>query len=106
MVSALSDHREGHVMTNRAHRLVAAGAMAVAAVAAPLVIASTSGESPNVQAQCRAHFGNIEDNVCMDGPDNGQSFNIGTPNAGRYGSNTGVSTGPMFPDTTWSGPVR
>ena len=99
-------------MTNRAHRLVAAGALAVA-VAAPLALALTSGEATGVQAQCRAHFGNIEDNICLDGPDTGNSFTIGSPGVGVYGPSSGnrprggigVTTGPLLPGQSWNVPL-
>lgn len=91
-------------MTIRAHRLVAAGSLAVAALAAPIAIALTSAEPSDV-AQCRAHFGNIEDNICLDG-DTGNSFTIGTPvfNGGT-GPDAGFSTGPLLPGQTWNVPI-
>jgi hypothetical protein len=91
-------------MTIRAHRLVAAGSLAVAALAAPIAIALTSAE-PSEVAQCRAHFGNIEDNICLDG-DAGNSYTIGTPiyNGGNS-PNAGFSTGPLFPGQTWNSPI-
>ena len=75
-------------MTIRAHRLVVAGSLAVAALAAPIAIALTSAE-PSEVAQCRAHFGNIEDNICLDG-DAGNSYTIGTPiyNGGTFSYDT------------------
>jgi hypothetical protein len=92
---------EGPLMTLRAHRLVAAGALAVAAVATPIAVAFTSVDSTDT-AQCRAHFGNLEDNICLDG-DAGNSFNIGTPwyNGGN-GPHSGWNTGPLLPGTTWN----
>lgn len=96
-------------MTIRAHRLIAAGALTVAAVAAPIAIALTSAASDTgveTVAQCRAHFGNIEDGVCLDGPDNGQTFNIGTPQFnGGTGPNAGWTTGPLLPGQTWTMPI-
>jgi hypothetical protein len=93
-------------MTLRATRLAAAGALAVAAVAAPIAIALTSSGTTGDVAQCRAHFGNIEDNICLDG-DEGNSFNIGTPfYNGGTGPHAGFSTGPMLPGQTFGGPVR
>jgi hypothetical protein len=91
-------------MTIRAHRLVAAGSLAVAALAAPIAIALTSAE-PSGVAQCRAYFGNIEDNVCLDG-DSGNSFTIGTPQFnGGNGPDAGFTTGPLLPGQTWNVPI-
>ncbi|ULE31974.1 DUF7155 family protein [Mycobacterium sp. IDR2000157661] len=89
---------------NRARRLVAAGAFAVAAVAAPIA-ASLLGSSDAGQpaAQCLAWFGNKEDNNCM-GYSNGNGVNVGTPEFGLYGPDgPGISTGPLFPGRIYGG---
>jgi hypothetical protein len=104
MVNALhaSYVQEGPLMTLRAHRLVAAGALAVAAVATPIAVAFTSVDSADT-AQCRAHFGNLEDNICLDGPDSGNSFTIGTPSYnGGNSPDSGFYFGPVLPGTTWT----
>lgn len=99
-------------MTDRAHRLVAAGAMAVAAVAAPLAIAFTSGSTQAVAAPaCLSWYGNQEDGICLS-YSNGNGINVGTPDIGVYGPNSGaangrgggigVTTGPLLPGQTWT----
>ena len=94
-------------MTYRAHRLVAAGAFAVAAVAAPLAIASIS-ETPAtvVGAPCLATVTtNGSDPVCV-GYSNGNGVNVGTP-FGIYGPNgyPGAVYGPLLPGQTWTQPI-
>ena len=89
---------------NRARRLVAAGAFAVAAVAAPLAASALSAtDSDQLQGQCLAWFGNKEDGNCM-GYSNGNGVNVGTPEFGLYGPDgAGVSTGPLFPGRIYGG---
>ncbi len=67
-------------MTIRAHRFVAAGALAVATVAAPIAVALSSGNAAETVAgpPCLAWFGNQEDGVCLS-YSNGQGVNVGTP---------------------------
>jgi hypothetical protein len=100
-------------MTIRAHRLVAAGAFAVAAVAAPIAVALSAGASQSVAGPaCLAWYGNKEDGVCL-GYSNGNPTNVGTPwgvygpsgGIGTGGYNGGVVAGPLLPGQTWSGPV-
>ena len=99
-------------MTIRAHRLVAAGALTVAAVAAPIAMAFTSVDASAV-AQCRSWVSsNGSEPICVDGPDSGNSFTIGTPDFGVYGPNSGslpgggigVTTGNLLPGQTWRSP--
>jgi hypothetical protein len=103
-------------MTIRAHRLVAAGSLAVAALAAPIAIALTSADAAGTVAgpKCLSHVGNIEDNVCA-GYSSGNGINVGTPDIGVYGPNSGVAngrgggigvtTGPLLPGQTWNVPI-
>ena len=99
-------------MTIRAHRYVAAGALAVAAVAAPIAIALSSGNAAQSVARppCLAWYGNQEDGICLS-YSNGNGMNVGTPDLGVYGpSNTGVggigvTTGNLLPGQTWNTPV-
>lgn len=101
-------------MTIRAHRLVAAGSLAVAALAAPIAIALTSVDAAGTVAgpRCLSHVGNIEDGVCA-GYSNGNGINVGTPDIGIYGPNAGslpgggigVSTGPLLPGQSWNVPI-
>lgn len=98
-------------MTLRAHRIVAAGAFAVAAVAAPLAIAFGSDAAQSVAGPaCLSWFGNQEDGHCLS-YSNGNGVNLGTPDFGVYGPNSvngagiGVTTGPLLPGQTWSTPL-
>lgn len=103
-------------MTIRAHRLVAAGSLAVAALAAPIAIALTSTDASGTLAgpRCLSHVGNIEDGVCA-GYSSGNGINVGTPEIGVYGPNSGaangrgggigVTTGPLLPGQTWTMPI-
>ncbi len=89
---------------NRARRLVAAGALAVAAVAAPFAasVLVTSAPDVSVAQGCLAWFGNKEDGKCL-GHSNGNGVNVGTPSFGLYGPDgAGFSTGPLLPGTTIS----
>ena len=101
-------------MTIRAHRVVAAGALAVAAVAAPIAISLSIGNAAQSVAgpPCLAWYGNKEDGVCL-GYSNGNGVNVGTPDLGVYGPNSGslpgggigVSSGPLLPGQTWNVPI-
>jgi hypothetical protein len=97
---------EGPVMTIRARRFVSAGALVVAAVAAPLAIAFTSGAGEAVAGPCLSWYGNQEDGICL-GYSNGNPTNIGTPDFGTFGPNGGfgVSTGQLAPGQTWTRPI-
>lgn len=98
-------------MTIPAHRFVAAGALAVAAVAAPIAIGLTSSEAVTTTAAppCLSWFGNKDDNVCLAYADQ-PNITVGTPNVGiatgnarnGNGSGIGISTGPIGPGTTFS----
>jgi hypothetical protein len=99
-------------MTIPARRFVAAGAMAVAAVAAPIAIALTSGEAATSVASppCLSWFGNKDDNVCL-AYANQPNITVGTPNVGIGTGNAnngnggiGISTGPIGPGTSFSSP--
>lgn len=97
-------------MTIRAHRFVAAGALAVAAVAAPIAIAFTSDAGQTVAApRCLSWYGNAEDGVCLS-YSNGNGVNVGTPGVGFGGPNSGspglgVTTGPLLPGNSWNSPI-
>lgn len=97
-------------MSIRAPRLVAAGALAVAAVAAPIAIALTSVEATDSAGPpCLSWVGNKEDGNCLS-YSNGNGVNVGTPDLGIYGPNAGslpgggigVTTGSLLPGTTWT----
>ncbi len=96
---------------NQARRLIAAGAFAVAAVAAPLAVSvlSSPGNSEDVAAPaCLAWFGNKEDGRCLS-YSNGYPVVGGTPEFG-YGNNNGTrgpnfSTGPLVPGRTIDQPL-
>jgi hypothetical protein len=97
-------------MTIRAHRFVTAGALAVAAVAAPMAISLISAETVTQVASppCLSWFGNKDDGVCLSYA-NQPNIQIGSPNVAIGNNNgnpgLGVSTGPLGPGTTFSGGV-
>jgi hypothetical protein len=101
-------------MTFRAHRLVAAGVLTVAAVAAPIVIALTSVDAAsNAGPACLSTVtSNGSDPVCV-GYSNGNGINMGTPDFGVYGPNAGsvpgggvgVTTRNLLPGQTWNMPA-
>jgi hypothetical protein len=112
-VNALSGTLGRHFMTIRAHRVVAAGAFAVAAVAAPIAIALSGAGQAVAGPPCLATGSfNGQDMPCL-GYSNGNGVNLGTPDLGVYGPNSGsmpgggigVSTGPLLPGQTWNVPV-
>jgi len=90
---------------NRARKLVAAGAFAVAAVAAPFAASAlTTTDSSDAVALppgCLAWYGNQETGKCL-GYSQGNGVNLGTPGVGVFGENGGVGvvTGPLLPGTT------
>jgi len=85
-------------MTIRASRLVVAGALAVAALAAPLL--ATVSTTSIADGKCLAWVGNKEDGNCV-GRSNGQPITGGTP-WGVWGPGAGISTGPLLPGQTWN----
>ncbi|WP_371259116.1 hypothetical protein [Mycobacterium sp. GA-1285] len=91
---------------NRARRFIAAGAIAMAAVAAPLAasVLSESDAAPPL-SQCLAWFGNKEDGRCL-GVSNGNGINVGTPQIGLDQGQVGVNTGPLLPGQTITDPYR
>jgi hypothetical protein len=113
MVNALYDpmtRRGGLLMTIRAHRFIAAGALAVAAVAAPITIALTSADIASNAAppKCLSTVTtNGSDPQCV-GYSNGQPM-VGATPGGLYGpsqnSGFGVNSGQLLPGQTWSTPV-
>lgn len=113
MVGALYNRGNGqegvHVTStnNRTRRFVAAGAIAMAAVAAPLAASalSESNADPQPLSQCLAWFGNKEDGRCLS-VSNGNGINVGTPDFGLNQSQTGVNTGPLVPGQTITDPYR
>jgi hypothetical protein len=91
-------------MTIRA--FVAAGALAVAAVAAPVVAMSTAGQAVAGPPKCLAHIGNADDNVCA-GYSNGQPI-VGSTGGGIWGPNYqggGLTSGNLMPGQTWTTPI-
>jgi hypothetical protein len=96
-------------MTIPAPRFVAAGALAIAAVAAPIAIALTSAEAVSSVASppCLSWFGNKDDNVCL-AYANQPNISVGSPNAGigtgranNGNGGIGITTGPLGPGTTF-----
>ncbi|BBZ29337.1 hypothetical protein MMAD_36320 [Mycolicibacterium madagascariense] len=99
-------------MTINARRIATAGALALAAVAAPLTMALTqpAPAANTAQGQCLAWYGNKDDGQCL-GYSNGNPQSVGTP-WGVFGPNpgTGVGTynggglvsGPLLPGHTYT----
>jgi hypothetical protein len=95
--------------TNRTRRLIAAGAFAVAAVAAPFAAAALGTTSDNMAApECLAWFGNREDGKCLSYSE-GNGVNVGTPGIGIGNTDgngpIGVTTGPLLPGSTFETPI-
>jgi hypothetical protein len=98
------------VATSKAARLIAFGAFAAAAAAGPVIAASVISTTAPQDYQalppgCRSHFGNPEDNICLDGPDSGNSFSIGSPWGPIYGPKN-YNSGPLLPGQTWTNGVN
>jgi hypothetical protein len=95
------------VASEKTRRLIAAGALALAAAAGPALAAMTTDAPRDFQAypgECLAWFGNKEDGKCLS-YSNGQPINAVAPNF-SYGGNdcngVCVNTGPLAPGTTIS----
>jgi hypothetical protein len=88
------------VASTKTRRLIVLTAFAAAAAAGPAIAAILTSAPQDYKAypgQCLAHFGNIENNVCL-GYSNGQPISGGTP-WGQYGPNN-YQNGTMLPGTT------
>ena len=94
------------------NRLIA-GAFVAAAVAVPLCAAASPHNAQVTAAPaCLAWMGNKDDGQCIS-YSNGQPVNVGTPNLGVYGPNSGalpgggfgVTTGGLLPSQTWTTPI-
>ena len=86
--------------STKTRRLIVLTAFAAAAAAGPAIAAISTSAPQDYKAypgQCLAHFGNIENNVCL-GYSNGQPITGGTP-WGQYGPNN-YQNGTMLPGTT------
>jgi hypothetical protein len=108
MVKALSDlirRRGGLFMTIRAHRFVAASALAVAAVSAPIAVALIGVDTAfNAGPRCLASVTtNGSDPQCL-GYSTGKPNTVSTPGS-VYGPSYGAQTGPLAPGQTWDTPV-
>ena len=92
---------------NRARRVIAVGAFAVAAAAAPAIVAAVvpdAGPSTSAQPPCLAWYGNKDDGICLS-YSNGNGVTAGTPGIAWGGADNpgpGLSTGPLLPGTTIS----
>jgi hypothetical protein len=93
------------ISNNRVRRAAAAGALAVAALAVPVMATSSDSGAPlnSATGECLAWFGSRGDGICM-GYSTGNGINVGTPDVGIYGPGygLGVSTGPLLPGQTIS----
>jgi len=99
--------------SKRTRRIIAAGAFAVAAVAAPMAAAALSSANTSsdlARPACLAWFGNKEDGHCLS-YSNGTPIVGGTPSIGYGPNNTGtsngpgISTGPLVPGTIIDQPL-
>ena len=95
---------------NCARRIIAVGVFAVAAAAAPAIIATVAaltpdtGTSTSAQPACLAWYGNKDDGICLS-YSNGNGVTAGTPGIAWGGADNpgpGLSTGPLLPGTTIS----
>ena len=90
----------------RRRRVGVAGALLVAALAAP-GLAGTLADGAVVAAngECLAWFGSRGEGICM-GYSSGNGLNVGTPDIGVFGpeygngNGIGIVTGPLLPGTT------
>jgi hypothetical protein len=107
MVNPLYDHVRGRQAVTRiskqARRSIAAGAFAVAAIAAPFAASALSAAPAQDLAgpACLAWFGNKEDGNCLSYA-NGNGINVGTPEVAFGENGLGISTGPLLPGRTIS----
>jgi len=96
---------------NRARRIAAVGAFAVAAAAVPVLAAlgSSTTSTSTATGDCLAWVGSRDDGQCI-GHSNGNPTYIGTPQFGYFGPDTGnpgmgIMTGPLLPGQTISVPL-
>ena len=91
------------LISTRTRRFVVVGAFAVAAAAAPAILAAATPQTDiTAGPACLAWFGNKEDGKCLS-YSNGQPAVGGIPpiSIGAPGSGSpGLSTGPLLPGTT------
>ncbi|CAN5714706.1 hypothetical protein BH09ACT8_BH09ACT8_12200 [soil metagenome] len=102
-----------HVMgftAGRARRIIAVGAFAAAAVAAPALAALSTPAAGTSQAECLAWLGARGTGTCISYSDStgaGQT-GFGSPGisvGGPYSGSPGVSTGPLLPGQTINVPL-
>ena len=92
------------LISTRTRRFVVVGAFAVAAAAAPALLAAATPQTDiTAGPACLAWFGNKEDGKCLS-YSNGSPSYIGTPWVGAGPS--GVITGPLMPGTTINQGIR
>ena len=94
----------------RARRIVAVGALAVAAAAVPALaeLTDSSASTTTATGTCLAWFGARGEGQCLSYSNNNVS--VGTPQVGIGGPNSGspgvgISTGPLLPGQTISIPM-
>ena len=97
-------------MTIRAHRFIAAGALAIAAVAAPVAASFVGAGVSQFDAapKCLSTVtSNGSDPICV-GRSNGQPI-VGATPGGIFGPSTnggfGVNSGQLLPGQTWDTPI-
>ena len=96
---------------NRALRIAAVGALAVAAAAVPALaeLGASGTQTSSATGNCLAWLGARDTGTCIS-YSNGQGVNVGTPQFGVGSPNSsspglGVSTGPMLPGQTITMPI-
>ena len=90
-------------MTIRAHRFVAAGALAVAAPIAVALVGVDTAFNAGPGKCLSSVTTNGSDPICV-GYSNGNPNTISTP-GGLYGPNNGLQTGQLLPGQTWTTPI-
>ena len=93
------------ISNNRVRRVAAAGALAVVALAVPVLATFGHSDLPmnSATGECLAWFGSRGDGICM-GYSTGNGINVGTPDIGIYGPGNGfgITSGPLLPGQTFN----
>ena len=93
------------ISKNRARRVAVAGALAAAALCAPVlaIVGASDASISATNGKCLAWFGSRDDGICM-GYSNGSGTTIGTPDIGVYGPGygLGITSGPLLPGQTFN----
>jgi len=83
--------------------MAAAGALAAAALTAPVVHVLAASTTVTATGKCLAWFGSRDEGTCL-AYSNGNPTYIGTPDFGiwgpGYGNGLGITSGPLLPGQT------